>query len=29
MSVSISRAILHILDPSLGVPVLSDNLMSF
>lgn len=29
MSVSISRAILHILDPSLGVPVLSENLMSF
>ncbi|WP_326910222.1 nucleoid-associated protein [Sedimentibacter sp. MB31-C6] len=28
MSVSISRAILHILDTSLGVPVLSENLMS-
>lgn len=29
MSVSISKAILHILDPSLGIPVLSENLMSF
>ena len=29
MSVSISKAILHILDTSLGMPVLSDNLMSF
>jgi len=29
MSVSISRAILHILDTSLGVPLLSENLMSF
>ena len=29
MSVSISKAILHILDTSLGIPVLSDNLMSF
>ncbi|MEL7647479.1 MAG: nucleoid-associated protein [Sedimentibacter sp.] len=29
MSVSISKAILHILDPSLGMPVLSENLMSF
>ncbi|MDD2494806.1 MAG: nucleoid-associated protein, partial [Tissierellia bacterium] len=28
MSVSISRAILHILDTSLGLPVLSENLMS-
>ena len=28
MSVSISRAILHILDTSVGVPVLSENLMS-
>jgi len=28
MSVSISRAILHILDISVGVPVLSENLMS-
>lgn len=28
MTVSISRAILHILDTSLGVPVLSENLMS-
>ncbi len=29
MSVSISKSILHILDPSIGVPVLSENLMSF
>ena len=29
MSVSISKAILHILDTSLGIPVLSENLMSF
>ncbi|WMJ78905.1 MULTISPECIES: nucleoid-associated protein [unclassified Sedimentibacter] len=29
MSVSITKAILHILDPSLGIPVLSENLMSF
>ncbi len=29
MSVSISKAILHILDISLGIPVLSENLMSF
>lgn len=29
MSVSIQKAILHILDTSLGVPVLSENLMSF
>lgn len=29
MSVSISKAILHILDTSLGVPVLSDEQMSF
>ncbi len=29
MSISISRAILHILDTSLGVPVISENLMSF
>lgn len=28
MSVSISRAILHILDTSVGVPVISENLMS-
>lgn len=29
MSISISKAILHILDTSLGIPVLSENLMSF
>lgn len=29
MSVSISKAILHILDTSLGIPVLSEELMSF
>ncbi|WP_313165378.1 nucleoid-associated protein [Sedimentibacter sp.] len=29
MSVSITKAILHILDTSLGIPVLSENLMSF
>ncbi len=29
MSVSITKAILHILDPSLGIPVLSENIMSF
>lgn len=29
MSVSISKAILHILDTNLGIPVLSENLMSF
>ncbi|HAQ40476.1 MAG TPA: nucleoid-associated protein [Clostridiales bacterium] len=29
MSVSISKAILHILDTGLGIPVLSENLMSF
>jgi len=29
MSVSISKAILHILDTALGIPVLSENLMSF
>lgn len=29
MSVSIQKAILHILDTSLGIPVLSENLMSF
>jgi hypothetical protein len=29
MSVSISKSILHILDTSLGIPVLSENLMSF
>ncbi|NLJ59278.1 MAG: nucleoid-associated protein, partial [Tissierellia bacterium] len=29
MSVSIQKAILHILDTSLGMPVLSENLMSF
>lgn len=29
MSVSISKAILHILDTSLGIPVLSEGLMSF